>query len=89
MSSIKCDNKTVLSHDEYIQEKRSKPYNQRFKAKKVYKDSKDKENNKTERIQIRVSKKEKQEIIKLAYENNMKVSEYILNLIFERKNVKN
>lgn len=84
MSSIKCDNKIVLSHDEYIQEKRNKPYNQRFKAKKVYKDSKDKDNNKTERIQIRVSKNEKQKITKLAYENNMKLSEYILNLILKK-----
>lgn len=85
MSSINCEYK-ILTHDEYIEEKRNKPYEERFKAKKIYKPAKDKEKNKTERIQIRVSRIQKEYINELAAEKGVSVSKFILDLIEGMKN---
>lgn len=70
----------VLTHEEYLQDRGGKPYKPNS-LKRVYKPSKDKEQNKIERLNIRVSKDEKQKIYKAAEDNNMSISDYILTLI--------
>lgn len=84
MTLLKCDNK-ILTREEYTQERRNKPYQQRFKVKRLYKNAKDKENNKTERIQIRVSQAQKEYINKLASEKGVSISKFILDLIVDIK----
>lgn len=71
----------IISRDEYLEEKRNKPYHERFRVKKIYKPAKDKEQNKIERLNIRVSKDEKEKIYKAAEDNNMSISDYILTSI--------
>ena len=78
---IKCNDIEILARDEYVQERRNKPYQQRFKVKRLYKNAKDKENNKTEKIQIRVSLEQKKYIARLANEKGVSISKLILDLI--------
>lgn len=77
----KCANNEILTQEGYIQERRKKPYEGRFKVKRLYKNAKDKENNKTERIPIRVSQVQKEYINKLANEKGVSISKFILDLI--------
>ena len=81
MSLSKCANNEILTQEGYIQERRKKPYEERFKVKRLYKNAKDKGNNKTERIQIRVSQVQKEYINKLANEKGVSISKFILVLI--------
>ncbi|NFO89295.1 hypothetical protein FDC58_12095 [Clostridium botulinum] len=71
----------VLTRKQFLKEKRTKPYKQRFKVKRIYKDSKTEDDKKTERIPIRVSKSQKIYIKNLAAQKGMNVSEFILDLI--------
>ncbi|NFE74696.1 hypothetical protein FC758_12405 [Clostridium botulinum] len=71
----------VLTKEQFLKEKRAKPYKQRFAVKRVYKDSKTEDDKKTERISIRVSKSQKIYIENLAAKKGMNVSEFILDLI--------